>query len=320
MNRVAKYLHDLYKFDMVHCRSYISAIAGMKMKRKYGIKFIFDMRGFWADERVDGKLWNLKNPLYNQIYKYFKRKEKQFLQEADSVISLTENAKNEIQSWGLSKKPNVVVIPCCVDINRFDPNKIEEGEKDKLRNDLGLKPDDFVLGYVGSIGTWYMLPEMLEYFNVLLSEKPNSKFLFVSGEKKENIIAEAAKIGIGEEYILVRSVLYYEVPNYISLFNASIFFIVPTFSKKASSPTKQGEIMAMGVPVVCNSGVGDTDVVINKYHSGLLIQSFKDQTYRDHIIEPEDFNASKIIAGAREYYSLDKGVERYFEVYKSLNG
>ena len=64
-------------FDIVHCRSYLAALIGLKMKKRYGVKFIFDMRGFWADERVDGKLWSLRNPLFGAIYKFFKKKELQ---------------------------------------------------------------------------------------------------------------------------------------------------------------------------------------------------------------------------------------------------
>ena len=45
------------------------------MKKKYGVKFFNDIRGFWADERVDGGMWNMKNPLFKAIYKWFKKKE-----------------------------------------------------------------------------------------------------------------------------------------------------------------------------------------------------------------------------------------------------
>jgi hypothetical protein len=61
--------------DIVHCRSYMAALVGLAIKKRYGVKFIFDMRGFWADERIDGGIWKLKNPLHKRIYNYFKRKE-----------------------------------------------------------------------------------------------------------------------------------------------------------------------------------------------------------------------------------------------------
>src|SRR5690606_1838897 len=108
-------------------------------------------------------LWDLNSKLYRIIYNYFKRKEIEFLQEAHYTISLTENGKKEIESWKALKneKLNIEVIPCCVNIDLFNPNTIQETTKSQLRQQLGLAETDFVLGYVGSIGTWYMLPEML---------------------------------------------------------------------------------------------------------------------------------------------------------------
>ena len=63
--------HKKSPIHIVHCRSYITALIGQRMKRQAGTKFIFDMRGFWADERVEGGLWNLNNPLYRLIYNFF---------------------------------------------------------------------------------------------------------------------------------------------------------------------------------------------------------------------------------------------------------
>ena len=71
MNRLADRLHRERHFDIVHCRSYLPALTGLRMKRRLGLRFIFDMRGFWADERVDGRIWNLKNPLLWAVYTYF---------------------------------------------------------------------------------------------------------------------------------------------------------------------------------------------------------------------------------------------------------
>ena len=60
MNKAAFALHREKHFQLVHCRSYISALVGLKLKQQKGVKLLFDMRGFWADERVEGKIWNLK--------------------------------------------------------------------------------------------------------------------------------------------------------------------------------------------------------------------------------------------------------------------
>ena len=121
LTKSTKQLQQKEHFDIVHCRSYISALAGLLLKRQYSVKFVFDMRGFWADERVDGKIWNLKNPVFNWIYNYFKSKEEHYLSNADCTISLTDAGKKEIHSWKhLQLNPiPVKVIPCCADFEHF---------------------------------------------------------------------------------------------------------------------------------------------------------------------------------------------------------
>ena len=244
--------HDQMPFDLLHCRSYITAMVGQRMKRKNGTKFIFDMRGFWADERVEGGIWNLKNPLFKIIYHFFKKKEKQFLTEADHVVSLTENAKQEILSWGLRVAP-ITVIPTCVDLELFDPKNIVKEDQQKLQAQLGLTENDFVLLYLGSWGTWYMTNEMLDFFSELKREKPNAKFLIVSGDQ-----IDLKDYPFKSDVIITRAHRQ-QVPLYISLANASVFFIKPSYSKKASSATKLGELLAMNVPVVTNGGWGDVE-------------------------------------------------------------
>jgi hypothetical protein len=64
MRKVAFETIAMEQIEVVHCRSYISALIGQAAKKKFGTRFIFDMRGFWADERVDGGLWKLSNPIF----------------------------------------------------------------------------------------------------------------------------------------------------------------------------------------------------------------------------------------------------------------
>src|SRR5690554_8177353 len=94
-----------------------------------------------------------------------------------------------------------------------------------------------------------MLDEMLDFYSHLRKHKKDSKFLFLSREPKENIVSIAREKDIPEDEVIVVGTKHNEVPLYVSVFDYSIFFIRPTFSKKASSPTKQGELMAMGVPI-----------------------------------------------------------------------
>jgi glycosyltransferase involved in cell wall biosynthesis len=320
MKRLAHKLHRQHQFSIVHCRSYIAALVGLGMKRKFGTKFLFDMRGFWADERIDGKIWSLSNPVFKTVYNYFKRKEIEFFKEADHVISLTTNGKEEIESWKEFKvnPPKIEVIPCCADLELFNPEKIDPIRILEKRNELIISENDKILGYVGSIGTWYMLPEMLDCFKVMKETDPSLKFLFVTGESPQNIIDKAIEKSISQNDLIITACLHKDVPLYISLFDVSIFFIRPTYSKKASSPTKQGEIMAMGIPLICNAGVGDTDKVVKDYKAGIVLQELNEESYRNMPDPSSVFNRDLTMQAAKEFYGLEEGVKRYLGVYKRL--
>lgn len=320
IKRLALQLHKKNNFSVVHCRSYIAALIGLQLKKELHIKFIFDMRGFWANERVDGKLWNLKNPLYKIVYNYFKRKEVAFLESADYTISLTNNAKQEILSWqNIHNNPiKIQVIPCCADLNLFNKSTINLNKKDQLKISLNINNGDFVLLYLGSIGTWYMLHEMMEFFSVLKQKIPAAKFLFVTKEEHGRILETAERFNV-KDSIIIRPGNREEIPYLISLCNFSIFFILPAYSKKASSPTKQGELMAMGIPIICNTNVGDTDKIVNDYNSGILIADFNKQSYLSAIDNMQiKFDEASIVDGAFDYFSLENGVEKYAAVYASV--
>ncbi len=325
---IAKILQS-EKIDIVHCRSYITSLAGLWAKRKYGVRFIFDMRGFWADERVEGKLWNLNNPFYSWVYRYFKQKEKIFIHEADAIISLTYNAKEEITEQFFSDEPllqadsKIAVIPTCADLDLFRNNILPEAGKKVFREQLGIKTEDFVLLYLGSLGTWYMLDEMLDFFEVLKAErakqyKQRVRFLFLS--KDETILAGALRNRSYEnDEIIITSATRQGVPKYISICNASVFFITPTFSKKASCATKMGEIMAMGKPVITNAGWGDIEKILGN-NNGIIIREFNEEAYQEGVRAVDIISGYEqdIIKTAKEIFSLINGVEKYHQVYMQL--
>jgi len=301
---------------LIHCRSYITSLIALKFKEKYDIPFIFDMRGFYADERVDGKIWSKERFIYKHIYNYFKKKEEKFLQESNHVVSLTSAGKNEIESWNLPNQSPITVIPCCTDENLFRPDNIKD-----LKNNLNIQNDDFIISYVGSIGTWYMLDEMLDFFILLKAKNKNSKFLFITKDNPSIITGKSRKKGINENDLIIVPSSREMMPSYIAASNFSMFFILPVFSKKASSPTKMGEIMNLGIPIICNNGVGDVDEIMKQCMPELLIKNFTKEEYSriiGLITNNYNIDQEKIINTSHQYYSLEKGVKKYKEIYNSI--
>lgn len=305
--------------EVLHCRSYISALIGQVAKKKFGTRFIFDMRGFWADERVDGGLWKLSNPIFERIYSFFKKKEKQFLLEADAVVSLTQNAASEIHSWKGFQHVPITVIPCCADLNLFV--RPEETHIQNLKEELNIPADAFVLTYLGSLGTWYMLSEMLEFFKTLTQSKPHAHFLFLTADEPSMVFDEAEKMGIPKSQIRVKKAARKEVPLWASVGNASLFFIRPLFSKKASSPTKMGELMSLGMPLICNNQIGDVEQILRDGGNGIILTAFNTVAYEKAISELDEvltLNPQNSIDCAYKYYSLKNGIDSYLSIYKRL--
>ncbi|MBL7777859.1 MAG: glycosyltransferase [Chitinophagales bacterium] len=317
MKKLAQKLHRQKNFHLVHCRSYISALVGRYLKRIFGIGFLFDMRGFYADERVDGKIWNLKNPVYKLVYRFFKNAEQSFLQEADCTISLTHAGKKEIQSWSqLKGQPlPIEVIPCCADVNHFSQKNVDAHKATQLKNEL---KSDFVLCYVGSMGTWYMPNEMFDFFNVLVTYKSDALFLILTADEPEHIYRLSESKGIVRDKLIVKESSRKDLPTYLSVCQLSVFFIKPVFSKKASSPTKHGELMSMGIPLVANDFVGDVGDIIRHTKSGVVISDFAAQSYRTAIetVLNTTYNQPQISQCAREVYGLENGIKTYDTVYR----
>ena len=323
MSKKAFRLHRQEKFSIVHCRSYIASLIGLAMKRKKGVKFIFDMRGFWADERIEGGIWNLKNPVFKMVYSYFKKKEKEFFSEADYTISLTQAGKKEIQFWKNLKQPvHVEVIPCCADFNLFSPEKINQSLQRELKNKFSIAESDFILSYLGSVSTWYRLDEMFRFFKFIQKKKGNSKFLFITTDSKEFILDRARKNEVKENDIIITSSSRKDLPTFLVLSQLSIFFYKDGFSRCAVSPTKQAEVMGMGIPHVCNSGVGDVEAIVKDSGAGFAVTKFDDAEFEKafSFITEMKITKDEIRNAGIKYYSLDKGVDKYAGVYAKLLG
>ena len=85
--------------------------------------------------------------------------------------------------------------------------------------------------------------------------------------------------GMCDHDSLIRKVLPDQIPAYLSAADLAVSFIKPSYSKLASSPTKIPEYLIAGLPVVCNSGIGDCDEVIRDDKVGVLIDTFAESAY-----------------------------------------
>lgn len=300
-----------YRLHIVHARSYVPSVMALALKRLTGVRYIFDMRGFWVDERVDGGLW----PRGGRMYRIAKVFERHFLLSADHVVSLTHAAVREmiLFEYFQANKPIVTVIPTCVDLARFNPILIERSCK------------SFVLGYVGTVGTWYLFDETVACFLLLLHLRPDARLLVVNRGEHAYIQARLIAAGVPDTKVELITATHAEVPGQMARMDAAVFFIKPVYSKQASAPTKLAEFLGCGVPCLSNVGVGDIAEVLEGEHVGVALASFDEFLMAEGLkqllkLVADPNTRARCVAAAGKHFSLGEGVARYSSIYEQIAG
>lgn len=334
--------------DLMHARSYPAALAARLAARRGGIPLLFDMRGLWAEERVDGGLW----PPGGLLYATTKRVERDLLRDAAGVVTLTEASVpvvGELMAESGASETPLRVIPTCVDTRRFRPLRRSGGPPGGVEGETGregeigredetgrdddpadpggggrtARPDESVLAYVGSVGTWYMLREMLELGREWVRLAPGGRLLFLVNQGADEVRRLADEIGIPSEALELRGVRHEEVPVALAGVRATYFLIRPAPSKVASSPTKFGEALALGLPVLLNEGVGDAADVAREDRVGVVVRGFDGVYYRRAVREllellDEPGVPERCRRAAEARYALERGVEAYDAFYREI--
>lgn len=313
------------KTDLIHCRSYITALAANATKDAIGVPWLFDMRGLWIDEKIDGKIWQLSNPIYRLIFRTLKKKEVKLLCDADGIVTLTHRVLPELDRIAkirLSENKRLAVIPCCTDPSFFNPNNVDSEMKRYWRNKLGIEENAFVLCYLGSFSTWYLPKEMILFYKTLLEFKPDAQFLIITPENPEILRRIANDEGLNGDKLIITEGNRNIIPQLLSLATASICFIKNAYSKMASSPTKLAELLAMGIPVVCNAGIGDTDEILKKVEGGVICHELTPDGFRriipDLISQSNLENKQQIRESSISVFDVGLGVQRYAEIYSQI--
>jgi glycosyltransferase involved in cell wall biosynthesis len=297
-----------HRIRFIHARSYVAGLMALAVKRATGARFLFDMRGLWADERVDGGLW----PAGGRLYRAAKNVERRLLLGADHVVTLTHASELEIRrfDYPARKTPPITVIPTCADLDRF-----------RIQRPLQANP--FVLGYVGSVGTWYLLDEMLRCFVLLREQVPGARLLIVNGGDHPLSAARAAAHGIAPEELELVAASHDEVPALIARMSAAMALIKQAYSKIASAPTKLGEYLGCGVPCLGNAGIGDVGPLLEGRRVGVALRDFSDAHMRQGLsrlvaLVRDDAVQQRCRETALESFSLERGAVQYDAIYREI--
>ena len=307
---------------IVHCRSYVGSLIGLRVKRATGAKLIFDMRGFWADERADTGRWSRSGTPYRLV----KKIERSLFLNADHVVSLTRSGVREFEQFDYlqDNQPQSSVIPTCTNLDLFQSDVVKEGP--------------FTIGYVGSVGGWYLFDQVAEAVARLFARDPEARFLVINKGGHDTIRNDLTAAGVDLGRCEIRSCNYDEVGQQTARMHAGIFFILPAWSKRASCPTRMGEFLGSGVPCLANAGVGDVAEDLQSSGTGVVMPVTDDGADGGHDHDRVDMSgiddaltqlleltrepgmAAKCRKTAEELFSLEGGVTEYNRIYCELAG
>jgi glycosyltransferase involved in cell wall biosynthesis len=299
------------RVDIIEARGTIPAGMGYPVARLLRRRFLFNVRGLLAEEYADAGRWSRKG----SVFRWVSRLEKRWMMRADAVIVLTEALKRLLASPDYLPRPRskgVTVIPCCVDVDRFQPGS-ESG------NPAATFPT-FV--YAGSLGGYYLVQEMFGFFYAALERWPDAKFLILANGYEDLAREGMYRAGLDPKRVEIESVSHEIVPRRLAAADVGLVFARPAFARVGMSPTKMAEYLACGLPVVTTSGVGDTETLVREDRIGVVVESLDKVGYERAcdslsalVAEREDLR-ERCRQSAVRRFGLDRGLEGYRNVLK----
>lgn len=207
---------------------------------------------------------------------------------------------------------NVHIIPTGIEIERFHRENIDSKKLQKIKNDLNIKNDDFIILYVGRLAEEKDVEFLIENQEYFTKKNKKVKLLIVgSGPDYDKYVKMGEKLK--DNIIFTGKVPYENIPYY---YNIGTIFVT------ASTTETQGltliEAMSTSMPVVCIDDESFKNTIID----GLNGFTFKNKKeYRKEI--DELINNSNLVKKlgtqakiSTSEYSSKYYAERVLDVYK----
>lgn len=304
-----------HRAQLLHVRSYVPAVMALPSRWLLRCPLLFDIRGFWVDERVEGGIWRR-----GIIYWLAKRVEWLLYRNAAAVVSLTVAGKQVVEELPAvaGRGIPIEVIPTCVDTDRFAPKIPDKALMERAGFDGKV-----VFTFSGSVGTWYALDQTLDFFRVVCQEISNAAFLFIVRGTGDELQAQLTRSGLAMRSLVLPEVPHEQVPKWLSIASVGMTFAKPMPSNTARFPTKIGEYLASGLPVVVSAGVGDCDRLIEADQVGVIIREHTPEAYRRAVKALRELLEDPALSDrcrqvALTHLSLSQGVMRYRALYRRL--
>lgn len=284
----------------VHARSDMAALAVMLA----GVQeWTWDVRSLWVDQRIAlGAV--AEGSLVERVFRWV---EKLAARRSSSVVVLAEEAIPVLQSrFGPDMASKVATVPTCVDLDLFTPSP--------------MPPLPLRVLMMGTFNAYYDVPLMLHLVEELKRLIPTE--LVYAGPAEGPWVHDI--LALADETLEVD---HTEIPALVRTCHVGLAVCRADagVSLKAAMPTKLGELLACGRPVVVNAGLGDMDRLLADGSCGVTLSTATAEEVRQAALKIRDLVAADGTRDAcrdlaHRHFDLERGIGRLTAIYNAYSG
>jgi glycosyltransferase involved in cell wall biosynthesis len=242
--KLAWRLREGESFDCIYQRHSGFNITGLLLASLWKVPFVLEVNNL--------EIWIRKNWGGQKTNSLLERTERLIFQAADVIVVVSDVLKQDLVAFGVPAE-KILVNPNGVDPEHFTP---EVSGQATLRQELGIKKDDVVVGFIGSFGVWHGLPVLAEAIPSIRKANPHVKFLLIGdGELRQKLESQLTEYTKDKSVIFTGRIPHAKAPLYLA---ACDIFASPHIqnedgSRFFGSPTKLFEYMAAGRAIVASN-------------------------------------------------------------------
>lgn len=315
---VSEYIKKEGKPDVIYASSVhpLALVAGIKIKKKFNIPCISEVRDLWPESLVEYGIIKRKSIIAKVLYKG----EKWIYKKSDAVLFTIPGGEKYIKDRNWTEViplKKVFYINNGVDLEEFEENKNKYTFKDEDLNNENL----FKIVYAGSIRDVNNVDEILDMAKIYKDKHlDNIKFIiYGDGPRKEPLEEVAQKLSLDNVAFKGRVEKKY-IPFILSKSDLNLISgISGNIGAYGVSWNKLFEYMASGKPVCANYNLGefnlieDNNIGICKKYNDL--NEYCDDIENKIISDKEKYSKlceSSVIAS--EEFSFDKLSDKLIDI------
>jgi glycosyltransferase involved in cell wall biosynthesis len=242
---------------VLHAASnYANARLALALRERYGLPVVYEVRGFWEDTWLS-RYPDAAERANSELYQRNRDLETQCMLAADLIVTLGEAMRDEIVARGVPAE-KIEIVPNAVSAEFLEPLP----DATTLREELGIKPDEPVVGEVTSLVPHEGIGTLLEATAILRARGVPARALIVGdGPERAALQRQAARAGLAEAAVFTGRVPAAKVRQFHALLDVFVVSRTPDRVCQLVTPLKPVEAMASGLCVVTSEVKALTEIV-----------------------------------------------------------